>query len=102
MRLGCIMHTAQALVRPPMHALRLCREILEQVSGPTQAHPDSLRLQQSTFMGGFLLARVGEPRTMTAVKETASLVQLSNFAAAISTVRAYRTDKPWPIPAKAA
>ena len=52
-------------------------------------------------MGSFLLARVGEPRTMTAGKQVASLVQLSDLAAAISTVRVYRTDKPWPIATKA-
>src|SRR5215472_6773321 len=53
-------------------------------------------------MGRFLLARVGEPRTLTAGKQTASLVQLSDLAAAISAVRVYRTDKPWPIATKAA
>jgi hypothetical protein len=53
-------------------------------------------------MGGFLLARVGKPRTMTAGKQTTGLVQLSDLAAAISAVRVDRTDKPWPIPAKAA
>src|SRR5215472_4492728 len=53
-------------------------------------------------MGGFLLARVGEPRTVTAGKQMAGLVQLSDLAATISTVRVYRTDKPWPIPTKAA
>src|SRR6516225_4164676 len=52
-------------------------------------------------MGSFLLARVGEPRTMTAGKQTASLVQLSDLAPAISAVRVYRTDKPWPIATKA-
>src|SRR6516165_6503501 len=51
-------------------------------------------------MGGFLLARVGKPRTMTAGKQTASLVQLGDLAAAISTVRVYRTNKPWPISTK--
>ena len=53
-------------------------------------------------MGGFLLARVGKPRTMTAGKQTAGLVQLGDLAAAISAVRVYRTDKPWPLAAKAA
>src|SRR5215469_3437338 len=38
---------------------------------------------------------------MTAGKQTASLVQLSDLAAAISAVRVYRTDEPWPIAAKA-
>jgi hypothetical protein len=52
-------------------------------------------------MGGFLLARVGNPRTMTAGKQTASLLQLSDLAAAISAVRVYRTGKPWPIATKA-
>src|SRR5215831_18365867 len=53
-------------------------------------------------MGGFLLARVGKPRTLTAGKQTASLVQLSDLAAAISAVRVYRTDEPWPLATKAA
>src|SRR5215472_15384013 len=52
-------------------------------------------------MGRFLLARVGKPRTMTAGKQTASLVQLSDLAAAISAVRIYRTGKPWPLATKA-
>src|SRR5262249_8156789 len=52
-------------------------------------------------MGGFLLARVGEPGTMTAGKQTTGIVQLGDLAAAISTVRIYRTDKPRPIAAKA-
>src|SRR6516164_8177661 len=51
-------------------------------------------------MGGFLLARIGKPRTLTAGKQTTGLVQLSNLAATISTVRVYRTDKPWPISTK--
>src|SRR6516165_3304144 len=53
-------------------------------------------------MGSFLLARVGKPRTLTAGKQRASLVQLSDLAAAISAVRVYRTDKPWPLATKAA
>src|SRR6516164_6630372 len=53
-------------------------------------------------MGGFQLARVGKPRTMTAGKQTAGLVQLSNLAPAIDAVRVYRTDKPGPIATKAA
>src|SRR6516165_3580772 len=52
-------------------------------------------------MGSFLLARVGEPRTMTAGKQVAGLVQLSDLAAAISAVRVYRTGKPWPLATKA-
>src|SRR5262249_50839215 len=51
-------------------------------------------------MGRFLLARVGKPRTMTAGKQTTGLVQLSDLAAAISTVRVCRTDKPRPIATK--
>src|SRR5262249_38912450 len=51
-------------------------------------------------MGGFLLARIGEPRTMTAGKQTAGLVELGDLAAAISTVRVYRTGKPWPLATK--
>src|SRR5262249_2295261 len=38
-------------------------------------------------MGGFLLARIGKPRTMTAGKQTTGLVQHSDLSAAISTVR---------------
>src|SRR6516162_9660036 len=38
---------------------------------------------------------------MTAGKQVASLVQLSDLAAAISAVRVYRTGKPWPIATKA-
>src|SRR6516165_8534494 len=53
-------------------------------------------------MGGFLLARVGKSRTMTASKQTTGLVQLGDLAAAINTVRVHRTDKPWPIATKAA
>src|SRR5262249_16731356 len=53
-------------------------------------------------MGGFLLARVGEPRTMTAGKQTAGLVQLSDLAAAICAICIYRTGKPWPLATKAA
>src|SRR5262249_36950918 len=53
-------------------------------------------------MGGFLLAHVSEPRTLTAVKQTTSLVQLSDLAPAISAVRVYRTDEPWPLATKAA
>src|SRR5215472_10563838 len=53
-------------------------------------------------MGGFLLAHVSEPRTLTAGKYTTSLVQLSDLAPAISAVRVYRTDKPWPLATKAA
>ena len=52
-------------------------------------------------MGRFLLARVGEPKTMTAGKQTTGLVQLSDLAAAISAVRIYRTGKPWPLATKA-
>ena len=52
-------------------------------------------------MGRFLLARVGEPKTMTAGKQTTGLVQLSDLAAAISAVRIYRTGKPWPVATKA-
>src|SRR5262249_19236224 len=52
-------------------------------------------------MGRFLLARVGKPRTMTAGKQTTGLVELSDLAAAISAVRVYRTDKPWPLTTKA-
>jgi predicted membrane GTPase involved in stress response len=51
-----------------MHAFRLFREIIEHVSAPTQFHSDSLRLQYTTFMGRFLLARVGKPITLTAGK----------------------------------
>jgi hypothetical protein len=53
-------------------------------------------------MGGFLLARVGKPVTLTAGKQATGLVQLSDLAAAISTFRVYRTDKPWPLATKAA
>src|SRR5215469_9870009 len=52
-------------------------------------------------MGGFLLARIGKPITMTAGKHTTGMVELSDFPAAISTVRGYRTDKPWPVASKA-
>src|SRR5690242_1548036 len=53
-------------------------------------------------MGGFLLARVGKPITLATGKQTTGLVQLSDLAAAINTLRVYQTDKPWPIPTKAA
>src|SRR5215469_14577055 len=52
-------------------------------------------------MGGFLLARVGKPITMTAGKQSTGIVQLGDLAAAINAVRVYRTDKPWPIATKA-
>jgi len=53
-------------------------------------------------MGGFLLARVGKPKTMTAGKQTTGIIQLSDLAAAISAVRICRTGKPWPLATKAA
>ena len=37
---------------------------------------------------------------MTAGEQTAGMVELSDLAAAISTVRVYRTDEPWPIATK--
>jgi hypothetical protein len=39
---------------------------------------------------------------MTAGKHTTGMVELRDLAAAISTVRVYRTDKPWPISTKSA
>src|SRR5215469_8826048 len=51
-------------------------------------------------MGGFLLARVGKPITMTAGKQTAGIVQLGDLAAAIIAVHVHRTDKPGPIATK--
>src|SRR5947207_2565581 len=83
-----------------MHTCRLFREIIEHVGTSTQSHPDSLRLQQTSFMGGFLLACVGEPRASTASERTTGVVELGDPVAAISAVRAFRTDKPRPITTK--
>jgi hypothetical protein len=94
LRKSVVVNSAQPIVGPPMHALRLLGKLRCYVRTSSQARPDFPRLRYPTVAHRFLLACIGQAQALPARENIAGVVNRCDLPSTIPSVGIDLTSEP--------